>query len=408
MTDSVGASGAAGTPGTAGTVGLSGSSGMPASAATEALCIRLNLPRAHYSLRVDLRLPSTGITVLFGPSGSGKTSILRAVAGLERAPGGLVRLGSHTWQDDAAGVWLPTHRRPLGYVFQEASLFDHLDVLGNLRYGVGRAGAAGPHQGHGYGHGGQPTLKGPDALQQAITLLGIGHLLQRRTDGLSGGERQRVAIARALATQPRLLLLDEPLSALDAARRQEILPWLERLRDEAQVPMLYVTHSVDELARLADEVVVLHQGEVQAQGSVADVMADARGPLVQGEDAGSLLTAVIEERDPPWHLCRARFDGGDLWLRDTGQPLGHPVRLRVLARDVSLAVQEPRGLSVQNVVQGVVESVTVGAHPSQVMVALRCGHSVVLSRVTQRAAHDLQLRPGLGVWAMIKAVAVVA
>lgn len=386
--------------------------GSVASASGE-LRIRLELPRAHYTLEVDLSLPSKGITVLFGPSGSGKTSILRAVAGLERAQRALVRLGSHTWQDDAVGVWIPTHRRPLGYVFQEASLFDHLDVTGNLRYGLKRAatdmrhGLRGKAMAQAAGNETQP-LQSADALQQAITLLGIEHLLQRRTEALSGGERQRVAIARALATQPRLLLLDEPLSALDAARRQEILPWLERLRDEAQVPMLYVTHSVDELARLADEVVVLHQGKVQAQGAVADVMADVRGPLAQGEEAASLLAAVIEARDPQWHLCRARFEGGDLWLRDTGQALGHAVRLRVLARDVSLALEEPRAVSVQNVVQGAVEFITDGAHPSQVMVTLRCGHSRVLSRITRRAAHELQLQPGLRVWAMIKAVAVVA
>lgn len=365
------------------------------------LRIALELPRAGFTLSVDLCLPSQGITVLFGPSGSGKTSILRAVAGLERARGGRVCLGPENWQDDAAGIWLPTHRRPLGYVFQEANLFAHLDVMGNLRYGLDRAVSAGRGA-----DGSSPS--GHEALQQAIALLGIEHLLQRRADTLSGGERQRVAIARALATRPRLLLLDEPLSALDPARRQEVLPWLERLRDEARMPMLYVTHSVDELARLADEVVVLDQGRVSAQGRVSDVMSDATGPLVMGDEAAALLEAVVEERSPEWHLCRARFDSGDLWLRDAGHPLGHPVRVRVLARDVSLAVQEPRGVSVQNVVQGVVESLTEGAHPSQRMVALRCGHSRILSRITRRAAHELGLQVGTPVWAMIKAVAVVA
>ena len=364
--------------------------------------VRLELPRASFTLGIDLSLPPRGITVLFGPSGSGKTSILRAVAGLERAHGALVRLGADVWQDDERGIWVPTHRRPLGYVFQEASLFDHLDVMGNLRFGLARASKTATLL------SGTPHDPTESTLQQVIALLGIGHLLQRRTDALSGGERQRVAIARALATQPRLLLLDEPLSALDAARRQDILPWLERLRDEAQVPMLYVTHSVDELARLADHVVVLDQGRVQAQGAVSAVMADVRGPLARGEEAAALLEAVIEERNLPWHLSRARFAGGELWLRDAGHASGHRVRLRVLARDVSLAIQEPQGVSVQNVVQGLVESLTEGEHPSHMMVAVRCGDTRLLSRITRRAAHELALRPGVSVWAMIKAVAVVA
>jgi molybdate transport system ATP-binding protein len=289
----------------------------------------------------------------------------------------------------------------LGYVFQEASLFDHLDVMGNLRYGLQRATRA-AMSGQGSGNGSQ------DALHEAIALLGIEHLLQRRTDTLSGGERQRVAIARAWATRPRLLLLDEPLSALDAARRQEILPWLERLRDQARIPMLYVTHSVDELARLADQVVVLDQGHVQAQGRVFDLMVDARGPLTATEEAAALLEAVVEERSEQWNLCRARFNGGELWLRDAGHAIGQTVRVRVLARDVSLALEEPRGISVQNVVPAVVEGITDGTHPSQVMVALRCGEGRVLSRITRRAAHELALQPGKPVWAMIKAVAVVA
>jgi molybdate transport system ATP-binding protein len=282
----------------------------------------------------------------------------------------------------------------------------------NLRYGLNRAAKsmATPPSAEGWNGWGkqQPRPLPHDGLHHAITLLGINHLLTRRTEMLSGGERQRVAIARALVTQPQLLLLDEPLSALDAARRQEILPWLERLRDEARIPMLYVTHSVDELARLADQVVVLHQGRVQAQGRVFDVMADVQGPLTSGDDAAALLEAVIEERSAQWHLCRARFDGGDLWLRDAGQAVGQSVRLRVLARDVSLAVDEPGGVSVQNVVHSVVESLSEGEHPSQLLVALRCGHSRVLSRITRRAAHELRLQSGTPVWAMIKAVAVVA
>jgi molybdate transport system ATP-binding protein len=290
-------------------------------------------------------------------------------------------------------------------VFQEASLFDHLDVMGNLRYGLTRS-----QRVMGAGDRVAATIAKPtrQPLDHAIELLGIGHLLTRRPSTLSGGERQRVAIARALATQPRLLLLDEPLSALDAARRQDILPWLERLRDDARVPMLYVTHSMDELARLADHVVVLNQGQVQASGPVGDVMASLQGPMAQADDAAALLEASVAERSEQWQLARVVFEGGELWLRDGGHAVGSRVRLRVLARDVSLAVQEPHGVSVQNVVPAVVQALQDAAHPSQVLVSLRCGPTTVLSRITRRAAHELALRPGRTVWAMIKAVAVVA
>ncbi|RZJ17028.1 MAG: molybdenum ABC transporter ATP-binding protein, partial [Haliea sp.] len=218
--------------------------------------MKLWLARPEFSLGVDLKLPARGITAVFGPSGSGKTTLLRCVAGLERANDALVRIGDEDWQDDSRGVFLPVWRRPLGYVFQEASLFDHLDVRGNLDYGRKRA-----------------SEDQAIALDAVIELLGIGHLLARRTSQLSGGERQRVAIARGLAAQPRILLLDEPLASLDHARRQEILPWLEKLRDELRIPMLYVTHSAAEVARLADTLVVLNQGKVVAAGPVAETLS---------------------------------------------------------------------------------------------------------------------------------------
>ena len=364
--------------------------------ASPELQLQLRLPRADFTLDVDLRLPAAGITVLFGPSGSGKTSLLRAVAGLERAAG-RVQMGPQCWQDDARRIFVPTHRRAVGVVFQEPSLFDHLDVRGNLQYAQRRAQRRA-----------QSSSADVQDLSSIIDLLGIAHLMDRRPQTLSGGERQRVAIARALASRPELLLLDEPLSSLDPARRAEILPWLERLRLGARMPMLYVTHSLDELARLADEAVVLDRGAVKAQGPVMQVMADGHSPLAQVEEAGTLLQAVIQERQADWHLSRAGFDGGELWLRDAGQAVGDQVRIRVLARDVSLAVQEPQGLSVQNVVRGTVESLAEGRHPSQMMVTVRCGGSRVLSRITRRAVHELGLAPGTPVWALIKAVAVVA
>jgi len=357
--------------------------------------IRLSLVRPAFTLAVDLQLPARGITVLFGASGSGKTTLLRCVAGLERAPGAFVRVAGEVWQDETQRVFLPTWRRPLGYVFQEASLLEHLDVRGNLEYGLKRV----PK---GLAPGAQAA-----ALDAAIALLGIETLLARRTHQLSGGERQRVGIARALALQPRMLLLDEPLAALDHARRQEILPWLERLRDELRIPMLYVTHAADEVARLADTLVVLERGQVQAVGPVAQVLADTDTPVVLGEDLGALLEGAVQEIDAHWHLARVRFAGGSLWLRDSGLAVGQAVRLRVLARDISLASTEPQHTSIQNLLPCVVQSVQPDAHPSQALVRLLCGESVLLARITARAAAALQLAPGRGVWAQIKSVALV-
>jgi len=352
--------------------------------------IRLKLQRAAFALDVDLELPGQGITVLFGVSGSGKTSLLRCVAGLERTPDARVAIAGETWQDDATGIYLPTWQRPLGYVFQEASLFEHLTVRGNLQFGLQRAKDA-----------------DSSALNAAIDLLGIAALLERKTSQLSGGERQRVAIARALATQPRLLLLDEPLAALDHARRQDILPWLERLRDELKIPMLYVTHSSDEVARLADTLVVLDAGQVKACGPVAEVLARLDIPVVLGDDAGALLSARIEERDERWQLARLAFNGGSLWVRDTGLPLGRQVRVRVLARDVSIALDPPSQTSIQNVLPCVVQAIGPDTHASQTLIQLQCGQSVLLARVTARAVDALQLKPGMQVWAQVKSVALV-
>ncbi|MGI9133673.1 MAG: molybdenum ABC transporter ATP-binding protein, partial [Rhodoferax sp.] len=248
--------------------------------------IRLRLERSPQALEVDLRLPSRGITVLYGPSGCGKTTLLRCVAGLERAQSALVCVSGQVWQDEQ--VFLPTWQRALGYVFQESSLFEHLDVGANLRYGQKRSRDNG-------------NLA---ALEEAIALLDLGALLQRKTQQLSGGERKRVAIARALATQPQLLLLDEPLSGLDHARRQEVLPWLERLRDQLHIPMLYVTHSADEVARLANTLVVLERGQVKAAGPAALVLARVEAPVVLGDDSAVLLEGTVHERDTRWHLAR--------------------------------------------------------------------------------------------------------
>ncbi len=355
--------------------------------------IKLQVLRQGFELNIDLALPADGITVLFGASGSGKTTLLRCVAGLERAQQGLVQIGSDVWQDHTTGRFLPTWQRPLGYVFQEASLFEHLTVTANLHFGLKRAAAPGAAQ----------------ALNAAIDLLGITPLLQRMPAQLSGGERQRVAMARALATQPRLLLLDEPLASLDQARKQEILPWLERLRDELRTPMLYVTHSAEELSRLANHLVVLDQGRVKAAGAAVDLLSSIDKPVLAGDEVGSLLTGKVGARDTHWHLCRVDFDGGSLWLRDSGLPLGQAVRLRVLARDVSVATAEPQHTSIQNHLRCTIESSAPDVHPSQVLVRARVGVDLgaptLLARITGRAFDALALAPGMHAWLQIKSVA---
>jgi molybdate transport system ATP-binding protein len=352
----------------------------------------LKVARPDFTLDVSLELPARGITALFGPSGSGKTTCLRAIAGLERAPGGRVSVLGEVWQDDAARVWVPPHRRAVGYVFQEASLFAHLSVRGNVTFGLKRV----------------PVAEQRFALDQAVELLGIGALMDRRPDTLSGGERQRVAIARALATSPRLLLLDEPLAALDLARKQEILPWLERLRDELDIPMLYVSHAADEVARLADTLVVLERGRVRATGPVAEVLSRLDLPIAVGEDAGVLLDGVVAERDAPWHLCRVAFAGGSLWIRDGGAPLGHRARVRVLARDVSLATTKPEGSSIANTLPGTVRHITDDAHAGQAMLSVGVADQVFLARLTRRSVHTLGLKPGSPVWVQVKSAALLS
>lgn len=355
--------------------------------------IRLRLPRPGFTLEVDLALPARGITVLFGASGSGKTTVLRCVAGLEQAAQAHITIHGQVWQDDGQGITLPAWRRPVGYVFQEASLLAHLDVRGNLAYAQKRAAKASSRH--------QALL----TLETAIDLLGLAPLLTRQTSDLSGGERQRVAIARALATQPELLLLDEPLAALDPARRQEVLPWLERLRDELHIPMLYVTHSVDEVVRLADTLVVLAQGRVQASGPAAQVLAQVDVPLGLGDEASTLLHARVAQVDAAWRLARLEFAGGSLWLTDAGLAVGTAVRLRVLARDVSLATQEPVHTSIQNVLSCTVLAIANDSHPAQALVQLGCGSERLLARVTRRSVHTLGLAVGQPLWAQVKALA---
>ncbi|WP_296900771.1 molybdenum ABC transporter ATP-binding protein [Thiohalocapsa sp.] len=352
--------------------------------------VGLRIEWPGFSLDVDEQLPARGVTALFGHSGSGKTTLLRCIAGLEQAATGRLSFNGDVWQD--RDVWVPTHRRPIGYVFQEPSLFPHLTVLGNLHYGQKRSRQ-------------EDRQAAKFNLEHAIDLLGIGHLLKRKPAALSGGERQRVGMARALAVSPKLLLMDEPLAALDLARKQEILPYLERLHDDLEIPVLYVSHAPDEVARLADHLVVMEGGRVLASGPLNDTLARLDLPIRLGEDAGVVLDGHVAERDERWHLLRVACCNTSLWVRDTGADLGDHARVRILARDVSIAHEPKEGTSILNTLPARVVSLGDDAHPALSLVKLAVDGKPVLSRVTRRSAEQLGLAPGQQVWIQIKAVA---
>lgn len=355
--------------------------------------IKMNGIRASFKLQlesfaldVSFSVPNRGVTALFGPSGSGKTTLLRCIAGLERASGSL-HINGDVWQDDTKFV--ATHRRPLGYVFQEASLFPHLSVRANLEYGLKRI----------------PPSKRKVPLEQVVEWLGLNHLVDRGDPAkLSGGERQRVAIGRALLTSPRLLLMDEPLSALDTASKQEILPYLQRLHGELKIPVLYVSHALDEVARLADHLVLLENGRVIAGGALNETLARLDLPIAHLDDAGAVIEAQVAQHDAAYHLTRLDFPGGVLWVGKVDQPFGSRVRARVLARDVSIATQPPQGSSINNILDARIAEIS-DEGPGKVNVRLMIGPSqVLLSRITRRSRDHLGLVVGMEVYAQVKSV----
>jgi molybdate transport system ATP-binding protein len=334
--------------------------------------------------------PERGVTALFGPSGSGKSSVVNGLAGLLRPDAGHVRIGDLTFFDKAAGVDVAQHRRRVGYVFQDARLFPHLRVRDNLLYGYRRA----------------PRRERRIELAAVVDMLGIAQLLDRRPGALSGGERQRVAVGRALLAQPRLLLLDEPLAALDAGRKAEILPYIERLRDEVQLPIVYVSHSVTEVARLADQVVVLDHGRVVAAGEVTQVMARLDlFPPDSPYEAGAVVPVRVLDHDASYGLTRLAFDDGTLTVPHLPALPGASLRVRIIARDVMLSLVRPVEVSALNILPAVVVDLREGEECyADVQIAI--GTTRLVARITRRSAAALALAPGREVFAVVKSVAI--
>jgi molybdate transport system ATP-binding protein len=351
---------------------------------------RFRIDRGAFALDVDLNLPGRGVTALFGHSGSGKTTCLRAMAGLERASDGYFALGDDVWQDEARGHFLPPHRRALGVVFQDAGLFPHRSVRGNMEFGQQRA-----------------SSSNSLALPDIADLLGIGHLLDRSPQQLSGGERQRVAIARALLAAPKVLLMDEPLAALDLKRKLEILPYLERLHRELAIPIIYVSHAPDEVARLADHLVLLDSGKVVASGPLNSVLSRIDLPAAFADDAGVVIEAAVAEHEAD-DLTRLEFPGGMIFVSRRTEAVGTYLRCRIHARDVSLTLVPQTLSSILNCVTATVVDLAPTDTPGHVLVRLETGGEALLARITRRSAEKLDIRPGLALRAQIKAVALLA
>lgn len=349
--------------------------------------VRLHHRLGEFRIEVAFEVPSQGVTALFGRSGSGKTSVLRAVAGLIRSPGAYVRIDDEVWQD--GNRFVPTHQRALGYVFQEASLFPHLSVKRNLEYGWRRV----------------PEQRRKIPFHGVVELLGIAPLMRRAAQSLSGGERQRVAIARALLTSPRLLLMDEPLSALDHEAKRVILPYLESLHNEFAIPSLYVSHDPNEVARLADHMVLLEEGRVAAQGDAAGLLTRLDLPLSGYDDAAALLGGYVAAHDHAYHLTWISIQGNRLAVSREDLPVGHHARVRIQARDVSLSLRAHSDTSILNILPArVIDTHDINQTQTLVRLELEDGQTL-LSRITRRSAMGMGIHEGMLLYAQVKSVA---
>ena len=349
---------------------------------------KIKIQLESFMLDANFSIPDRGITVVFGPSGSGKTTLLRAIAGLEKSDDGFLKIGDSVWQKGED--FLATHKRQIGYVFQDAALFDHLDVKGNLNFVVKRA----------------IGLK-EDFIESIHNLLEIKTLLNRKTTQLSGGERQRVAIARALLTNPKILLLDEPLSALDLKRKNEILPYLDSIHNDLEIPILYVTHSQDEMSRLADHLLLIEDGNIIGSGPVNDMLTRFDMPLSHGGDAVSIIEAEVLKRDSEFNLMHLDFLGGQFIVPDNGFPVQTKVRIRVVARDVSLTKSKQVDTSILNIFPAMVQEI-VNEGEAQVMVRLQIKETILLACITRKSSYKLRLEKGSEVFVQVKSVAILS
>lgn len=355
---------------------------------SERIEFRFRLPLGRFSLDAAGEIPTRGVTALFGRSGCGKTSLLRCLAGLERAGDAFLSVGGECWHDSKRGFYLPPHKRAIGYVFQEGMLFPHLRVRENLLFGYRRT----------------PASQRSGDFDRVVRLLGLEPLLERSPAQLSGGEKQRVAIGRALLNHPRLLLMDEPMAALDRGHKKEILPYLERLHGESSIPIIYVTHDLDELARIADHLVLIEQGTILAAGPLTELLARVDLPIARNEEAGALFDTRIVQHDETYHLTRLEFAGGELTVGWIDRPVGDKVRIRIHAKDVSLAIDPPGLTSILNVLPVTVLEMAVHGR-GRVIVKLDLNGTPLLARITRRSRDNLGLEPGMRIYAQIKSVA---
>ena len=347
------------------------------------------IQRGEFLLDAEFSLPSQGVSAVFGPSGCGKTSLLRAIAGLDRVPQGLMSVGEITWQSGTHFV--PTHQRELGYVFQEASLFSHLDVLGNIEYGLKRV----------------PSAQRKLSIGRLCELMDVAALLHRKVATLSGGERQRVAIARTLAAHPRIILMDEPLTGLDQERKLEILACILAVQREFHIPVLYVSHSRDEVSRIADYLVLMNSGSIIAAGGIHDLFARLDLPLAQDSEAAVVIDAIVTSHDEEYSLTELKFPGGSFALPSLALAVGSRVRLQLAARDISLTREQQSGTSILNIFPTTVEAIA-PAGAAQVIVRLSAAGVPVLARITRKSAARLDLQPGSRVYAQAKSVALLS
>ncbi|WP_158969648.1 molybdenum ABC transporter ATP-binding protein [Paraglaciecola sp. L3A3] len=353
------------------------------------IIVKFTLGEDKPFLDIDVSIPCQGVTAVIGDSGSGKTSFLRCIAGLEKAKNGYCSVNGDIWQDNH--TFVATHKRDIGYVFQEASLFSHLSARQNLAYGQKRS-----------------LYKHKQSFfDKVINVLGVEAALDQYPQQLSGGERQRIAIARAILMQPKLLLMDEPLASLDKSRKQEILPYLERLVIEFKLPILYVTHAIDEVIRLADYIVVLKQGCLEAKGSVSELFSRIDLPFGMSEEVGVVIECKVIEHERNWDLVRFAFDGGVLYATDNQYVLGENLRIRVLSSDISISISRPADLSVLNVFECSVLALSDAQHPAMQLVTLKVGNSRLIASVTKKSVQQLKLCINSRVWALIKSVAIV-